>query len=186
MQGDAATVICWDERMELHEEAGPSMHPERPDRVRAVMARLRAAELAGRCRRLPAREATDAEVTACHIPELLEAIDVLSEQSRLAGGTGLHFSPDTYVNQHTALCARLSAGACVDVARAVVAGEARAGVAVVRPPGHHAESNTAMGFCFFNNAGIAARAAQVRCGACRRGGWSAPPPPPPLLLLVLL
>ncbi len=69
---------------------------------------------------------------------------------------------DTYVNQHTALCAKLSAGACVDVATAVARGEARAGVAVVRPPGHHAESNTAMGFCFFNNAGIAARAAQVR------------------------
>ena len=84
----------------------------------------------------------------------------------------LHPSPaarraDTYVNQHTALCARLSAGACVDVATAVMRGEARAGVAVVRPPGHHAESNTAMGFCFFNNAGIAARAAQVRLVVCR-------------------
>ncbi|EFN54718.1 hypothetical protein CHLNCDRAFT_24556 [Chlorella variabilis] len=137
------------------------MHPERPDRVRAVMARLQAAQLAGRCRRLPAREATPAEVQACHIPELLEAVDVLSEQARLQGGAGLHFSPDTYVNQHTAMCAKLSAGACVDVAAAVVRGEARAGVAVVRPPGHHAESNTAMGFCFFNNAGIAARAAQA-------------------------
>jgi hypothetical protein len=67
------------------------------------------------------------------------------------------------------MCAKLSAGACVDVAVAVVRGEARAGVAVVRPPGHHAESNTAMGFCFYNNAGIAARAAQVRHShpACR-------------------
>jgi hypothetical protein len=163
LQGDALTVIAWDERMELHEEAGASasMHPERPDRVRAVMARLQAAELAGRCRRLPAREATAEEIQACHIPELLARVDLLSEHARLQGGTGLHYSPDTYVNQHTALCARLSAGACVDVATAVVQGEARAGVAVVRPPGHHAESNTAMGFCFFNNAGIAARAAQV-------------------------
>ncbi|KAL4427667.1 hypothetical protein ABPG75_001756, partial [Micractinium tetrahymenae] len=161
LQGDALTVICWDERMELHEESGSSMHPERPDRVRAVMARLRAAELEGRCRRLPAREATREEVGACHIPELLEAVDLLSEQSRLQGNAGLHFSPDTYVNQHTAMCAKLSAGACVDVTAAVVRGEARAGIAVVRPPGHHAESNTAMGFCFFNNAGIAARAAQA-------------------------
>lgn len=47
------------------------------------------------------------------------------------------------------------------VAEAVARGEARQGVAVVRPPGHHAESNTAMGFCFFNNAAIAARAAQA-------------------------
>ena len=92
-QGDALAVLCWDERMELHEEGGPSMHPERPDRVRAVMARLQAAQLAGRCRRLPAREATPAEVQACHIPELLEAVDVLSEQARLQGGAGLHFSP---------------------------------------------------------------------------------------------
>lgn len=69
------------------------MHPERPDRVRAVMARLHAAELAGRCRRLPAREATLEEVGACHIPELMEAVDLLSEQSRLQGNAGLHFSP---------------------------------------------------------------------------------------------
>lgn len=92
LQGDALTVICWDERMELHEESGSSMHPERPDRVRAVMARLQAAELAGRCRRLPAREATGEEVGACHIPELMEAVDLLSEQSRLQGNAGLHFS----------------------------------------------------------------------------------------------
>lgn len=56
---------------------------------------------------------------------------------------------------------RLSAGGCVTVAEAVVRGEAKQGIAVVRPPGHHAESNTAMGFCFFNNAAIAARAAQA-------------------------
>jgi acetoin utilization deacetylase AcuC-like enzyme len=80
------------------------------------------------------------------------------------------------------MCAKLSAGACVDVATAVVRGEAAAGVAVVRPPGHHAESNTAMGFCFFNNAGIAARAAQVRppaaaaaAAAERRAAASAEP-----------
>ena len=79
--------------MEAHEEAGPSMHPERPDRVRAVMARLHAAELDGRCRRLPAREASEAEITACHVPDLLAAVDYLSEQSRLAGGTGLQFTP---------------------------------------------------------------------------------------------
>lgn len=70
------------------------------------------------------------------------------------------------------MCAKLSAGACVDVTTAVVRGEARAGIAVVRPPGHHAESNTAMGFCFFNNAGIAARAAQVGLGWAWQGRCS--------------
>jgi hypothetical protein len=92
----------------------------------------------------------------------------------MAGNATLPLSPDTYCNAHTARCAALSAGACVDVTCEVVAGRARAGIAVVRPPGHHAESNTAMGFCFFNNAAIAARAAQAQgARAYGQGGASA-------------
>ncbi len=70
-------------------------------------------------------------------------------------------TPDTYVNRHTYQCARLAAGGAAQVARAVARGEAAGGAAIIRPPGHHAESNLAMGFCFFNNAGVAARAAQA-------------------------
>lgn len=161
-QANGSTVISFDDRMLLHDEDMLPLHPERADRIRAVMARLHAAQLEGRCRRLPSREATPQEVERCHVPELMTAVNMISERSRLQGNETLHWpTSDTYVNQHTAMCARLSAGACVDVAVAVTRGEAANGVAVVRPPGHHAESNTAMGFCFFNNAGIAARAAQA-------------------------
>lgn len=60
----------------------------------------------------------------------------------------------------------LAAGASVDAAVAVATGEARSAAAIVRPPGHHAESGMAMGFCFYNNAAIAARAARA-AGAAR-------------------
>lgn len=161
LQGDAVVAISYDERMELHEEGPDSTHPERPDRIRAVMARLRAAQLLGRCVPIASRPATREEVESCHSPRLLGLLDALSDQSRLASKPSLSLNSDTYINEHSAFCARLSAGSCVEVTKAVVRGEARAGVAVVRPPGHHAESNTSMGFCLFNNAGIAARAAQA-------------------------
>ena len=161
LQGDALVALSYDERMELHEEGGNSTHPERPDRIRAVMARLHAAGLVGRCMQLPSRPASRDEIVACHSSGLLVLLDSLSEQARLVGSASLPLNADTYINQYSAECARLSAGSCVEVARAVVQGEARAGVAICRPPGHHAESNTSMGFCLFNNAGIAARAAQA-------------------------
>ncbi|KAL0033146.1 hypothetical protein WJX79_005419 [Trebouxia sp. C0005] len=158
-------VLAYDERMTLHVEGQGSSHPERPDRIRAVMARLTASGITDRCLTTPVREATAAEVTACHGPDHMTHVagkSALAAADAVAGGPGrAHFSPDTYLNQHTLLCARLAAGACADVAAAVVRQEAATGVAIVRPPGHHAESNTAMGFCFFNNAAIAARAAQA-------------------------
>ena len=66
------------------------------------------------------------------------------------------------------VAARLAAGAAIDLAAAVARGSVRAGLAAVRPPGHHAETNRAMGFCLFNNVAIAARALQAEhgVGAC--------------------
>lgn len=161
-------VLAYDDRMLLHEEAHvdkKSSHPERPDRIRAVMARLKASALSGVCRHLPVREATRSELEECHTPDLIDAIQKLSRAASSSVSEGvptlLRISPDTYLNEHTAMCAALSAGACIDVATAVAMGKARSGIAIVRPPGHHAESNTAMGFCFYNNAAIAARAAQA-------------------------
>jgi len=161
-----ATVLAYDERMTLHSEGPESTHPERPDRVKAVMSRLVSTQLQSSCRCLPGREATRAEIESCHTSSMVDFIDSTTEHSRLAGGRTMHLKSDTYVNEYTAMCARLSAGACVDVAEAVARGEARAGAAICRPPGHHAESNTSMGFCFYNNAAIAARAAQ-RAGATK-------------------
>ena len=73
---------------------------------------------------MPVREATPAEVHSCHGPDHMARVaskSALAAADAMAGGPGqTYFSPDTYVNQHTLLCARLAAGACADVAAAVV------------------------------------------------------------------
>ena len=81
------------------------------------------------------------------------------------GGAGL--SRDRYFTRLTAEASRLAAGSTVAVAEAVMTGAARNGVAVVRPPGHHAEPEKMMGFCILNNVAVAARAAIDRMGARR-------------------
>ncbi|KAK9862922.1 hypothetical protein WJX84_011523 [Apatococcus fuscideae] len=153
----AQTALVYDERMEQHVEGRHQPHPERPDRIRAVMARLLASGLASQCVRLPCVEAP---------PELLHTIHRPEFAYGEPANTHAYFTPDTYVNRYSSTCARLAAGGCAAMAAAVARGEAANGAAVVRPPGHHAESGTAMGFCFFNNAGIAAKAAQA-AGASR-------------------
>jgi len=75
--------------------------------------------------------------------------------------------PDTYVSRASYDVALLAAGACSDLALRIARGDARAGFAAVRPPGHHAEGDRAMGFCLFNNAAIAARAVQREAGVER-------------------
>lgn len=109
------------------------------------------------CTRVPARTATTTELLRVHTADHLQRLRLFC-----SGTVPATIIPsDTYINQHTLHCAALAAGSAADAAVRVVRGEAACGAAIIRPPGHHAESNTAMGFCFFNNAAVAARAAQA-------------------------
>eukprot|EP00891_Asterochloris_glomerata_P007510 jgi/Astpho2/7510/Aster-02076 len=122
------TVLAYDERMLLHrdESARGSPHPERPDRIKAVMARLERAGLTDQCTLLPAREVSEREVLSCHTPELVAKVAAkaaIAAQLVEEGFPGMaHMNGDTYVNPHSYLCARLAAGGCADVAAAVAAG----------------------------------------------------------------
>eukprot|EP00775_Hariotina_reticulata_P008120 gene8120-8314_t len=150
-------VIVWDDEMLLHEEGKAVPHPERPDRLRAIMGHLTGHGLTGHCVRVPARTATKQELLRVH------TLDHLQRLQMFCSGTipATNIPSDTYINQHTLHCAALAAGSAAEVAVQVVQGQSSRGAAIIRPPGHHAESNTAMGFCFFNNAAVAARAAQA-------------------------
>src|SRR4029077_555381 len=75
-------------------------------------------------------------------------------------GRATALDPDTYTSPESAEIARLAAGAVVDGVERVMGSSHRAAVALVRPPGHHAERNRAMGFCLFNNIAVAAAAAR--------------------------
>lgn len=149
------TAIGFDDRMLLHEETG-KLHPERPDRLRAIMGGLQASGMfPGSCFTIPAREVTQLELELVHSSVHIGAVE--ATQHKDLG----YFTPDTFANKHSALAARLAAGICADLATAIMTGKAQNGFAAVRPPGHHAEEEAVMGFCLHNNACVAARAAQA-------------------------
>ena len=107
-----------------------------------------------RLRFLKMRPATFEELKAAHDPLYVErTLDRLSLRR-----TGYLDMGDTFFSQGTKDAALAAAGGCVDLSLAVWRGEFPSGVALVRPPGHHADRDTAMGFCVFNNAAIAAHA----------------------------
>ncbi len=138
-------------------------HPERPERVEAVSARLRAQGILGQ--NLAARDASDEEIERVHARSYLELVkretEGLKEARYLSTG-------DAVVDATSDRVARRAAGGAIVAAEASVAGNA-AVFALVRPPGHHAEPDRGMGFCLFNNVAIAARAYQARSrGAHRR------------------
>ena len=135
-------------------------HIERPERLTAVLEHLDATGLRQRMVALEARDATDDELLAVHERRVLEA------QLKLAVAGGGMADPDTYVTPGSPAAARRAAGAVLTAVEAVLRGELRGAFAAVRPPGHHATRETAMGFCLLNNVAIAAAAA-LRGGAGR-------------------
>jgi acetoin utilization deacetylase AcuC-like enzyme len=141
------------------EHVGPAGHPERPERLTPVAEAI--AARAGRLEALAPRPATPDEILRVHERSHLEGI---AEAVRHAPA---HLDPDTYVSSESLDVALLAAGGTIELVRRVARGESRCGLAAVRPPGHHAESNRAMGFCLFNNAALAARAVQVEEGVER-------------------
>ncbi|MGV3580140.1 histone deacetylase family protein [Brevundimonas sp.] len=128
-------------------------HPEKPERLAAVLAALDDASL-----NLDRRDATEAAVAdlerihpAAYVARMIEA----SPASGLA-----QLDADTVLSPGSVRAARLAAGAAIDAVRAVVEGTTARAFAAVRPPGHHAEPNQAMGFCLFSSVAVAARVAQ--------------------------
>ena len=126
-------------------------HPESPDRLGAIKDRLIAAGLDLFMSFYDAPLATDEQILRAHPAEYLK---YLMDNQPLQGIR--HLDPDTAMNPYTLQAARRSAGAGVLATELVLNGEMENAFCAVRPPGHHAEKNKAMGFCFFNNIAIAA------------------------------
>ncbi|HEY8431522.1 MAG TPA: histone deacetylase [Sandaracinaceae bacterium] len=159
MQEGAETLaVVDDRRFDGHRPRGA--HPERPERLEAARAGLARAAPADRVVSIAARPARAGELEAIHRGEYVAELERI-----LAGGFG-YVDPDTYCSPETREAAWHAAGGAVALAEALVAGRARRGFALLRPPGHHAEADRAMGFCLLNNVAIAARAAQ-RAGAAK-------------------
>jgi acetoin utilization deacetylase AcuC-like enzyme len=128
-------------------------HPESPERLQAVLDALDAADLG-----LDRHAATEAAVADL---ERLHPADHVARLLAAAPDSGLRqLDADTVLSPGSVRAARLAAGAVIDAVRAVARGETARAFAAVRPPGHHAEPGTSMGFCLFSNVAVAARVAQ--------------------------
>ncbi len=135
----------------------PPGHPESPARLEAVLAALRAEPA------LPlvwgeAPLASDAALLRVH-PQA--HLDVLEDLLPAPGARAVAVDPDTSLSAGSLAAARRAAGAVVAGVDAVMGGTARAVFCAVRPPGHHAEPDRAMGFCLFNSVAVAARHARA-------------------------
>jgi acetoin utilization deacetylase AcuC-like enzyme len=143
-------------------DTGPG-HPETPARYEVVMKALREdAELWSRLLEVQAKEAARGDVQACHTPQLFKQVQrVVSE------GTG-YLDGDTVVSMRSLDAALHAAGGACNAIDLVMRGEASNAFVPVRPPGHHATPERAMGFCLFNNVAVAARYAQNNYGEVER------------------
>jgi acetoin utilization deacetylase AcuC-like enzyme len=123
-------------------------HPERPGRLDELVSRLDAFE----GDRLQATPAEQEDIARVHLPRLITGLEAVCREQ--APGI-IDYAP-TYVTRSSYQDALLAAGATLLCSRAVVHAEVENAFAIVRPPGHHAEPDRAMGFCLFNNVAVAA------------------------------
>ena len=151
-------------------EMGPG-HPECPERLDAIEDWLLATGVRDALDNREAPLAALGDIELAHdrmLPAALRGLsDALADDIRAGGPAYAQIDPDTSLNAHTWNAALRAAGAALAATDAVMAGELANAFCGVRPPGHHACHNKAMGFCFFNNIAIAARYALERHGLKR-------------------
>ena len=152
-------VLLFTDPCFLEHETG--LHPESPERLRAIQQRLEAGSLLPRLERGTIRPAAREVLERGHAPRYIEYVRQFAEQG------GGRLDPDTVVSRRSFDVALRAAGAAMGAVDAVLAGRHRRALCLIRPPGHHALPARAMGFCLFNNVAVAARHAQAAHGLSR-------------------
>ncbi|CAE8607843.1 unnamed protein product, partial [Polarella glacialis] len=169
--------LVYDDSMLRHR--GPDEHPERPERIAEIWKLLTDVGLVDLCSRAPSRKASNKELLAVHTEELVNKVTSSSalcarqyNTSRLMTQISqsaeqpfnLEIDDDTYLSHGSADAARTAAGSVLSLIDEVMGRSSpiHCGMAVVRPPGHHAKAGRSSGFCLFNNVAIAARYLQRR------------------------
>ncbi|HWQ27839.1 MAG TPA: histone deacetylase [Dehalococcoidia bacterium] len=140
----------------LEHDAGD--HPESPERLRAIVGLLESSGLLARLLPIPARDATVGDLTLVHAREHVERV------RDMAASGGRWADPDTWVGPRSYDAAVRAVGGVLAAVDAVIDGDVRSAFCALRPPGHHATPDRAMGFCLFNQVAVAAGHLVVRRG----------------------
>ncbi|XP_031253691.1 histone deacetylase 5 isoform X2 [Pistacia vera] len=149
--------LLYDDRMCKHHTPDGDHHPENPYRIKAIWNKLQKAGIPRRCVVLNAKEAEDKYILSVHSKNHVNLIrNVSTKQFDLRRNRIASNFNSIYLNEGSSKAAYLAAGSVIEVADRVAKGELNSAFAVVRPPGHHAEQDEAMGFCLYNNVAIAA------------------------------
>ncbi|MFZ4814033.1 MAG: histone deacetylase [Phototrophicaceae bacterium] len=149
------TAFLTDTRFLEHDEPG---HPEFSGRLKSVWQKLDAAALRPRMLELAPKAASEHTILLAHTRQLLNRLGEIEAMNN--GNYNVRVDADTYMSPKSYTIARIAAGAICDAVDAVLDGEADNALCAVRPPGHHATPDRAMGFCLLNNIAIGARHAQ--------------------------
>ena len=164
------TALIYDEACLDHRV--PEEFPEAPARLQMAISMIEALLGEGtlpreRVLQLAPRAARFEDLTTvhalAHVERLREAVNAMVERHDPPEATR-KFASEVYISPGSYTAATLAAGAALTALDAIGEGRARNAYALVRPPGHHATRDTAMGFCLFNNVAVAARYAQARWG----------------------
>ncbi len=133
----------------IYQEHDPGRwHPERPERLSSIISRLETEWLITRMSSVEPRAVTREELERVHEPLMIDRV-------MDARGKVISLDPDTQTSPMSVDAAELAAGGGIELVRKVLT-EGGNGLALVRPPGHHATRDTSMGFCLFNNVAVAA------------------------------
>lgn len=149
--------IIYDEKMCKHHTPDGDYHPENPNRIRVIWNKLLANNIPQRCVVLSGKEAEDKYLMAVHSENHVNLIRNISSKqfdsrrNRIASKLN-----SIYFNEGSSEAAYHAAGSVLELAERIAKGDLNSGAAIVRPPGHHAEYDEAMGFCLFNNVAVAA------------------------------
>lgn len=169
------TGLVYDVRMRYHAKVFTSYseyidpHPEDPRRIYRIYKKLVEAgivldpslaginEIGPFMLKIPIREATSEEILQVHSEDHLKFIQSTEDMSRDQLLKETETGDSIYVNNDSYLSAKLSCGGTIEACKAVIEGRVKNSLAIVRPPGHHAEPNTPAGFCLFSNVAVAAK-----------------------------
>lgn len=148
---DRKVAFIYDDIFLLHET--PEGHPESKERLKAIVNYLKGDPLWNRLIHLKPRKASEKELALVHEPYYIEKI-----KNAKPG----YLDPDTYLSEHSYEVALYAVGAVLEAVDRVHSKEIDSAFCAVRPPGHHAEMDAAMGFCIFNNVAVGAAYAKTK------------------------